>query len=111
MNLAADFSKPSIEYGLLSPMLIVFGVAVVVLEGDHDLSTAAALRSRLEGLIAEGVPVRQGQVVGYVGDSGNAGAGNTHLHFAISWMRAGDGWWQGEPVDPYPLLAGKTASS
>lgn len=61
--------------------------------------------------IAEGAPVRQGQVVGYVGDSGNAGAGNTHLHFAISWMRAGDGWWQGEPVDPYPLLAGKTASS
>ncbi len=29
MNLAADFSKPSIEYGLLSPMLIVFGVALV----------------------------------------------------------------------------------
>jgi NADH-quinone oxidoreductase subunit N len=29
VNLAADFSKPSIEYGLLSPMLIVFGVALV----------------------------------------------------------------------------------
>jgi anti-sigma B factor antagonist len=33
------------------------GVAVVVLQGDHDLSTAAALRGRLESLIAEGVPV------------------------------------------------------
>ncbi|MCT8000699.1 M23 family metallopeptidase [Sphingomonas sanguinis] len=61
--------------------------------------------------IAEGQRVRQGQVVGYVGDSGNAGAGNTHLHFGVSWMRAGDAWYQGEPVDPYPLLAGKTASS
>ncbi len=60
--------------------------------------------------LAEGQQVRQGQVVGYVGDSGNAGAGNTHLHFAVSWMRAGDHWYQGEPVDPYPLLAGKTAS-
>ncbi|WP_322963467.1 M23 family metallopeptidase [Sphingomonas fuzhouensis] len=60
--------------------------------------------------IAEGQRVRRGQVVGYVGDTGNAGAGNTHLHFAISWMRAGDGWWQGEPVDPYPLLAGKRAT-
>ena len=29
VNLAAEFSKPSIEYGLLSPMLIVFGVALV----------------------------------------------------------------------------------
>ncbi|WP_294245214.1 M23 family metallopeptidase [uncultured Sphingomonas sp.] len=69
----------------------------------------AHLKGYAPGL-AEGQQVRQGQVVGYVGDSGNAGAGNTHLHFAVSWMRAGDHWYQGEPVDPYPLLAGKTAS-
>lgn len=60
--------------------------------------------------LAEGQRVGQGQVVGYVGDSGNAGAGNTHLHFGVSWMRAGDSWYQGEAVDPYPLLAGKIAS-
>ncbi|WP_343527124.1 M23 family metallopeptidase [Sphingomonas sp.] len=70
----------------------------------------AHLRGYAPGL-AEGQGVRQGQVVGYVGDSGNAGEGNMHLHFAVNWMRAGDGWWQGEPIDPYPLLAGKTASS
>ncbi len=70
----------------------------------------AHLKSYAPGL-TEGQRVAQGQVVGYVGDTGNAGAGNTHLHFGISWMRAGDGWYQGEPVDPYPLLAGKTASS
>ncbi|MEG3090764.1 M23 family metallopeptidase [Sphingomonas sp. PB1R3] len=70
----------------------------------------AHLRGYAPGL-AEGQRVDQGQVVGFVGDSGNAGAGNTHLHFAVHWMRAGDGWWQGEAVDPYPLLAGKTASS
>lgn len=70
----------------------------------------AHLKGYAPGL-TEGQRVRQGQVVGYVGDTGNAGAGNTHLHFAVSWMRAGDRWWQGEPVDPYPLLAGKTASS
>jgi peptidoglycan LD-endopeptidase LytH len=69
----------------------------------------AHLKGYAPGL-AEGQRVDQGQIVGYVGDSGNAGAGNTHLHFAVSWMRAGDRWWQGEPVDPYPLLAGKTAS-
>lgn len=70
----------------------------------------AHLKGYAPGL-AEGQRVARGQVVGYVGDTGNAGAGNTHLHFGVSWMRAGDRWYQGEPVDPYPLLAGKTASS
>lgn len=55
------------------------------------------------GLI-EGQPVRAGEAIGYVGDSGNAGAGNFHLHFAINRMRAGDSWYGGEPVNPYPLL-------
>ncbi len=55
--------------------------------------------------IGEGRRIRRGATIGYVGDSGNAGAGNTHLHFAIARMRRGDRWWQGEPVNPYPLLA------
>lgn len=53
----------------------------------------------------EGLRLRAGETIGYVGDTGNAGAGNYHLHFGISRMRPGDGWWQGEPVDPYPMLA------
>ncbi len=56
--------------------------------------------------VREGKPVRVGETLGFVGDTGNAGPGNTHLHFAIARMRAGEKWWQGEPVNPYPLLAG-----
>lgn len=56
--------------------------------------------------IAEGQQVRAGQTLAYVGDTGNAGAGNFHLHFAVARMAPGEGWWQGTPVDPYPLLAG-----
>jgi murein DD-endopeptidase MepM/ murein hydrolase activator NlpD len=59
--------------------------------------------------LREGLAVRAGDPLGYVGDSGNAGAGNTHLHFGLSRMGPGDRWWQGEPVDPYPLLAGSGA--
>jgi len=54
----------------------------------------------------EGQGVRAGQAIGFVGDTGNAGAGNMHLHFGMSRMRLGERWWQGEPVNPYPLLAG-----
>lgn len=56
--------------------------------------------------IVEGQAVRAGETIGYVGDTGNAGAGNYHLHFAVARMAPGEGWWQGTPVDPYPLLAG-----
>lgn len=55
----------------------------------------------------EGQAVRAGQRIGFVGDTGNAGLGNTHLHFGVTRMRPGERWHQGEPVDPYPLLTGQ----
>lgn len=55
--------------------------------------------------VHEGLAVRAGQVLGYVGDTGDAGAGNYHLHFGMQRMRADERWWQGEDVNPYPLLA------
>ncbi|WP_085809710.1 M23 family metallopeptidase [Sphingomonas sp. TZW2008] len=56
--------------------------------------------------VREGLRVKRGTLLGFVGDTGNAGAGNTHLHFGVSRMRTGDRWYQGEPRNPYPLLAG-----
>ncbi|WP_439571245.1 M23 family metallopeptidase [Sphingomonas sp.] len=54
--------------------------------------------------IAEGRSLRAGDVLGYVGDTGNAGMGNYHLHFGVSRMAPGERWHQGTPIDPYPLL-------
>ncbi len=68
----------------------------------------AHLRAYAAGM-AEGRRVRAGETIGYVGDSGNAGAGNYHLHFAVARMGPGERWWQGTPIDPYPLLAGARA--
>ncbi|MFL9842305.1 M23 family metallopeptidase [Sphingomonas sp. ST-64] len=59
--------------------------------------------------IAEGRDLRRGETLGYVGDTGNAGAGNYHLHFGVARMAPGERWHQGTPVDPYPLLAGSRA--
>jgi peptidoglycan LD-endopeptidase LytH len=56
-----------------------------------------------EGL-ADGMPVRRGQVIGYVGTTGNAPPGTPHLHFVVSRGRPSASWWRGTPVNPYPLL-------
>ncbi len=55
----------------------------------------------------EGQELRTGDAIGYVGDTGNAGLGNNHLHFGLSLMKPQDHWSQGEPVNPYPLLAAR----
>ena len=56
--------------------------------------------------IAEGQPLRRGQVIGYVGSSGNANPAAPHLHFAIFQLGPEKHWWQGVPINPYPLLRG-----
>lgn len=63
--------------------------------------------SRYADGLFDGKQVKRGEVIGYVGDTGNAGAGNYHLHFGISKMRAPGKWGGGEPINPYPLLARK----
>jgi murein DD-endopeptidase MepM/ murein hydrolase activator NlpD len=54
--------------------------------------------------IAAGKPVKQGEVIAYVGDTGNAGAGNYHLHFAIWAVTDPKRIWDGETINPYPYL-------
>ena len=60
--------------------------------------------SRYADGIHEGKPLRRGEVIGYVGDTGNAGAGNFHLHFGIQKPKAPGKWSGGFPINPYPLL-------
>ena len=66
----------------------------------------AHLRGYAEGL-HEGQAVRVGDPLGFVGDTGDAGAGNNHLHFGLTRMTPEQHWWQGEDVNPYPWLRGR----
>ena len=60
--------------------------------------------------LREGQRLLRGAPVGYVGATGNANPAGPHLHFAINRMDQGERWWQGTPINPYPLLAAKPAS-
>jgi murein DD-endopeptidase MepM/ murein hydrolase activator NlpD len=59
--------------------------------------------------LAEGQQVKRGQVIARVGHTGDANAAGPHLHFAINQMAPNERWWNGTPINPYPLLAGKRA--
>lgn len=56
--------------------------------------------------IFEGKTVRAGELIGYVGDTGDAGPGNYHLHFGLTRTAPEQHWYEGEDVNPYPSLAG-----
>jgi murein DD-endopeptidase MepM/ murein hydrolase activator NlpD len=60
--------------------------------------------------LAEGQQVKRGQVIARVGHTGDASAAGPHLHFAVNQMGQSDRWWNGTPINPYPLLAGKRVS-
>ena len=53
--------------------------------------------------LEQGDAVRQGEVIGYVGTSGNAPPDTPHLHFAIFIMGIEKKWWEGTPIDPYDV--------
>jgi murein DD-endopeptidase MepM/ murein hydrolase activator NlpD len=60
----------------------------------------AHLQRYAQGL-HEGVLVKQGDVIGYVGTSGNAPPNAPHLHFAVFEVASSRRWWDGRPIDPY----------
>ncbi|WP_345294560.1 M23 family metallopeptidase [Luteimonas vadosa] len=57
--------------------------------------------------LREGQEIKRGQVIGYVGSTGNADPNAPHLHFAVFLLGPEREWWRGTPVNPYPLLGGR----
>jgi murein DD-endopeptidase MepM/ murein hydrolase activator NlpD len=57
--------------------------------------------------VVEGMRVRQGDVIGYVGTTGNAPANTPHLHFAITILPPDKAWSKGDAIDPYPILVAR----
>jgi murein DD-endopeptidase MepM/ murein hydrolase activator NlpD len=57
--------------------------------------------------LREGMLLHPGEVLGYVGTTGDASLGAPHLHFAVFRLGPEKNWWHGTPLDPLPLLQGR----
>ena len=86
------------------------GISAYVRSPDRNwIFYYAHLQAYAPGL-HEGQHVARGDLIGRVGSTGNANPEGPHLHFAIHRMTEGERWWQGNAVNPYPLLAGRGGS-
>ncbi len=56
--------------------------------------------------LSEKTRIRRGEVIGYVGSTGNADPSAPHLHFAIFELGPEKQWWKGTAINPYPVLRG-----
>ena len=80
------------------------GTTIYQLSDDQKFIYYYAHLERYADGLYEGGFVIQGQTIAYVGDTGNAGAGNFHLHFSIAMTSDPKRWWDGVNINPYPLL-------
>lgn len=96
----------AVEDGTIARLFISDAGGITVYQFDPT-STYCYYYAHLEGYAAglkEGDRVRRGDLLGYVGTTGNAPKDTPHLHFAIFQLTDQKQWWQGTPIDPYTVL-------
>ena len=79
------------------------GITVYQLDGSGRYGYYYAHLERYADGLAEGQKVTRGDVLGYVGTTGNAPPNAPHLHFAIYEVADPKRPWRGRPIDPFPL--------
>lgn len=82
------------------------GTTIYQLDPDNKTVYYYAHLDRYADGLTEGHFAHRGEVIAYVGDTGNAGPGNYHLHFSISIVSDPKRYWEGTNINPYPLLRG-----
>ena len=80
------------------------GITIYQYTADRKFILYYAHLQRRADEITVGMNVKRGATIGYVGDTGNAGLGNFHLHFSMARITDPKRFWEGTYVNPYPLL-------
>jgi peptidoglycan LD-endopeptidase LytH len=80
------------------------GLAVYAVDASQRWMFYYAHLDGFRGGLAEGTKLAQGEVIGYVGTTGNAPPDTPHLHFQLMRARFDTRWWDGEALDPRPYF-------
>jgi murein DD-endopeptidase MepM/ murein hydrolase activator NlpD len=108
MDILAPRNTPviAVEDGTVARLFTSKAGGLTVYQFDPTSTYAyyyAHLERYADGLI-DHARVKRGQVLGYVGTSGNAPKDTPHLHFAIFKLTDAKRWWEGTAIDPYSVL-------
>jgi peptidoglycan LD-endopeptidase LytH len=80
------------------------GLTVYQFDPEEKLAYYYAHLDRYAPGLTEGMMLRRGELIGFVGVTGNSAPDAPHLHFAVFRLGPERQWWKGEPVNPYPAL-------
>jgi murein DD-endopeptidase MepM/ murein hydrolase activator NlpD len=80
------------------------GITVYQFDRDEKFAYYYAHLDHYADGLKEGVNLKRGEVLGFVGTSGNATPGAPHLHFTIFRLGPDRRWWKGTALNPYPFL-------
>ena len=96
----------AVEDGTIAKLFVSDAGGMTIYQFDPSSTYCVLLRASrtLRGWLEGRRAVKRGQVIGYVGTTGNAPRDTPHLHFAIFKLAEEKKWWEGTPIDPYSVL-------
>ena len=108
LDILAPMGTPvkAVEEGRIARLFLskAGGITIYQFDPSEKYCYYYAHLDRYADGLREGDRVQRGQVIGYVGVSGNAPKNTPHLHFAIFRLTDEKHWWEGTPLDPYDIL-------
>jgi murein DD-endopeptidase MepM/ murein hydrolase activator NlpD len=87
------------------------GITIYAADREQQFVYYYAHLDHYKAGIKPGQTVQKGDTIGFVGTTGNAPKDVPHLHFQIMLWPTDGKWWNGEPVNPYPVLHTGLASA
>jgi len=80
------------------------GITIYQLDASERFVYYYAHLDRYQDGLTEGLTIRQGDVLGFVGTTGNAPKDTPHLHFQVMLYRGRGQYWGGDPINPHPYF-------
>ena len=83
------------------------GLTIYIADSSQRYIMLYAHLDRYRPGLTAGMKVKKGELIGYVGSTGNASPAAPHLHFAIARSDNMKDWWKGNPLNPFLIWRGK----